>query len=273
MVEDIFLLRTPSEVAWEVAREVDARWTESALRARFTNLEHWVPFASPRIHAELRLIASCNRASLNPSFDTYDPRKPAAIRIGSSHDVGALCALWVTVYNRHFGTRFKVFPAGGSGKADRNWAFVLSPRERPDQDVSELVYNLLENELRRLQDASRTSWGAILRSMTSWICLPRPDVGLVSRREPNRSSTQTYVASHISDSKVTNTPSAAAPLADTDAPVVQKSQSVATSSKYDIIRRRAARELTGYNNYEMSPLALPSQPTETCGVRAGESEV
>ena len=176
MVEDIFLLRTPSEVAWEVAREVDARWTESALRARFSNLGHWVPFASPRIHAELRLIASCNRNSLNPSFDAYDPRKPAAVRIGSSHDVGALCALWVTVYNRHFGTRFKVSPAGGSGKADRNWAFVLSPRERPDQDVSELVYSLLENELRRLQDASRASWGGMLRSLTSWICIPRPDM-------------------------------------------------------------------------------------------------
>lgn len=181
MVEDIFLLRTPSEVAWEVAREVDAHWTESTLRARFTNLEHWVPFASPRIHAELRLIASCNRASLNPSFDTYDPRKPAAVRIGSSHDVCALCALWVSVYNRHFGSRFKVFPAGGSGKVDRNWAFVLSPRERPDQDVSELVYNLLENELRRLQDASRASWGATVRSLTSWICLPRPNVVRVAR--------------------------------------------------------------------------------------------
>jgi hypothetical protein len=166
-VEDIFLLRTPLEVA----RELDARWTESTLRTKLSNLDQWVPFASPRIHAELRLIASCNRAFLDPSFDTYDPRKPAAVRIASSHDVCALCALWVTVYNRNFGTRFKVFPMGGSGKMDRNWAFVLSPRERPDQDVSELVYELLENELERLQDASRASWGAILRSLTSWTCL------------------------------------------------------------------------------------------------------
>ena len=166
-VEDIFLLRTPLEVA----REVDARWTESELRTRLINLDRWVPFSSPRIHAELRLIASCNRAFLNPSFDTYDPRKPAAVRIASSHDVCTLCALWVTVFNHHFGTRFKVFPIGGSGKIDRNWAFVLSPRERPDQDVSELVYNLLENELELLQDVSRTSWGVLLRSLTSWKCL------------------------------------------------------------------------------------------------------
>ena len=170
-MEDIFLLRTPLEVA----REVDARWTESALRARLTNLEQWAPFSSLRIHAELRLIASCNRASLDPSFDAYDPRKPAAIRIGSSHDVCTLCALWIMVYNRHFGTRFKAFPAGGSGKVDRNWAFVLSPRERPDQDVSELVYNLLENELQHLQDASRAPWGVISRSLTSWMCFFRPD--------------------------------------------------------------------------------------------------
>ena len=170
-VEDIFLLRTPLEVA----READARWTESALRSKLTNLDQWVPFASPRIHAELRLIASCNRAVLDPSFDTYDPRKPAAVRIASSHDVCMLCALWITVYNRHFGTRFKMFPMGGSGKIDRNWAFVLSSRERPDQDVSELVYELLENELERLQDASRASWGVILRSLTSWTCLFKPN--------------------------------------------------------------------------------------------------
>lgn len=55
---------------------------------------------------------------------------------------------------------------------------------------------------------------------------------------------------------MTNTPSRAAPLADTDAPVVQKSQSVTTSSKYDIIRRRATRELTGYDNYEVGPWLL-----------------
>ena len=170
-VEDIFLLRTPLEVA----RELDARWTGSALRRNLTNLHQWHPYSSPRIHAELRLIASCNRASLDPSFDTYDPRKPAAVRIASSHDVCTLCALWVTVYNRQFGTRFKVFPLGGSGKFDRNWAFVLSPRERPDQDVSELVYELLDNELEYLQDASRTSLGAILRSLTSWTCLFKPN--------------------------------------------------------------------------------------------------
>ena len=170
-VEDIFLLRTPLEVA----RELDARWTESTLRKKLANLDQWFPFASPRIHAELRLIASCNRGFLDPSFDTYDPRKPAAVRIASSHDVCTLCALWVTVYNRHFGTRFKVFPMGGSGKLDRNWAFVLSPRERPDQDVSELVYELLENELERLQDASGASWGAVLRSLTSWTCLIKPN--------------------------------------------------------------------------------------------------
>jgi hypothetical protein len=170
-VEDIFLLRTPLEVA----RELDARWTESALRTKLANTEQWVPFASPRIHAELRLIASCNRAFLDPSFDAYDPRKPAAVRIASSHDVCTLCALWVTVYNRNFGTRFKVFPMGGSGKMDRNWAFVLSPRERPDQDVSELVYELLENELERLQDAPRASWGVMLRSLPPWTCLFKPN--------------------------------------------------------------------------------------------------
>jgi hypothetical protein len=169
-VEDIFLFRTPLEVA----REVDARWTESTLRTRFTNLSQWVPFSRPRIHAELRLIASCNRALLDPSFDTYDPRKPAAVRIASSHDVCTLCALWVTVYNRHFGTRFKVLPAGGSGKIDQNWAFVLSPRERPDQDVSELVYNLLENELNYLQETSRMTWGVMLRSWRPWACLSGP---------------------------------------------------------------------------------------------------
>lgn len=170
-IEDIFLLRTPLEVA----RELDARWTESALRTKLANLDQWVPFASPRIHAELRLIASCNRAFLDPSFDAYDPRKPAAVRIASSHDVCTLCALWVTVYNRQFGTRFKVSPMGGSGKVDRNWAFVLSPRERPDQDVSELVCDLLENELERLQDAYRPSWGVILRPLTSWTCLFKPN--------------------------------------------------------------------------------------------------
>ena len=170
-MEDIFLLRTPLEVA----RELDARWTESALRTKLANLDQWVPFASPRIHAELRLIASCNRAFLDPSFDAYDPRKPAAVRIASSHDVCTLCALWVTVYNRQFGTRFKVSPMGGSGKVDRNWAFVLSPRERPDQDVSEMVCDLLENELERLQDAYRPSWEVILRPLTSWTCLFKPD--------------------------------------------------------------------------------------------------
>ncbi|KAH9964873.1 hypothetical protein BC827DRAFT_894607 [Russula dissimulans] len=170
-VEDIFLLRTPLEVA----REVDARWTESKLRSRLTNLGQWAAFSSPRIHAELRLIASCNRAFLDPSFDTYDPRKHAVVRIASSHDVSTLCALWVTVYNRHFGTRFRVSPTGGSGKIDRNWAFVLSPRERPDQDVSELVYNLLEDELARLQDTSRRSWRVLLRPLASWACISEPD--------------------------------------------------------------------------------------------------
>ena len=170
-IEDIFLLRSPLEVA----REVDGRWTESALRTKLTNLRQWVPYSSPRIHAELRLIASCNRAFLDPSFDTYDPRKPAAVRIASSHDVCTLCALWVTVYNRHFGTRFKVLPSGGSGKIDRNWAFVRSPRDRPDQDVSELVYNLLENELDHLQDTSRRTWGVLLRSLKPWTCLSEPD--------------------------------------------------------------------------------------------------
>ena len=168
-VEDIFLLRTPLEVV----REVDARWTETAVRARLTNWRQWVPSSTPRIHAELRLIASCNRACLDPSLDAYDPRKPAAVRIASSHDVCTLSALWVAVYNRHFGTRFKVFPAGGSGKIDRNWTFVLSPRERPNQDVSELVYNLLEHELDRLQDTSRRPWEVLLRSMESWTCTSR----------------------------------------------------------------------------------------------------
>jgi hypothetical protein len=58
---------------------------------------------------------------------------------------------------------------------DRNWAFVLSPRERPDQDVSELVYELLENELERLQDAPRASWGVMLRSLPPWTCLFKPN--------------------------------------------------------------------------------------------------
>ena len=70
-VEDIFLLRTPLEVV----REIDARWTETTLRARLTNWRQWVPSSTPRIHAELRLIASCNRTFLNPSLDAYDPRK------------------------------------------------------------------------------------------------------------------------------------------------------------------------------------------------------
>lgn len=170
-VEDIFLLRTPLEVV----REVDARWTETALRARLANWRQWVPFSTPRIHAELRLIASCNRACLDPSLDMYDPRKPAAVRIASSHDVCTLCALWVAVYNRHFGARFKVSPAGGSGKIDRNWAFVLSPRDRPDQDVSELVYDLLEHELDRLQDTSGRPWEVFLRSMESWACVARSE--------------------------------------------------------------------------------------------------
>ena len=34
MVEDIFLLRTLLEVTWEL----DARWTESALHAKLTNM-------------------------------------------------------------------------------------------------------------------------------------------------------------------------------------------------------------------------------------------
>jgi len=170
-VEDIFLLRTPLEVV----REVDARWTESALRARLTNWRQWVPSSTPRIHAELRLIASCNRALLDPSLDAYDPRKPAAVRIASSHDVCTLCALWVAAYNRHFGTRFKVFPAGGSGKIDRNWTFALSPRERPNQDVSELVYDLLEHELDRLQDTSRRPWDVLLRSVGSLACFSGPN--------------------------------------------------------------------------------------------------
>ena len=170
-VEDIFLLRTPLEVV----REVDARWTETALRASLTNWRQWVPSSTPRIHAELRLIASCNGAFLDPSLDAYDPRKPAAVRIASSHDVCTLCALWVAVYNRYFGTRFKVFPAGGSGKIDRNWTFVLSPRERPNQDVSELVYDLIEHELDRLQDTSRRPWEFLLWSMGSWPCFSRHD--------------------------------------------------------------------------------------------------
>ena len=88
-VEDIFLLRT----LLEVTRELDARWTESALRAKLANMGQWVLFASLCIHAELRLIASCNRAFLDLSFDTYNPWKPAAIRIASLHDVCMLCAL------------------------------------------------------------------------------------------------------------------------------------------------------------------------------------
>lgn len=185
-VEDIFLLRTPLEVV----REVDARWTETALRARLANWRQWVPFSTPRIHAELRLIASCNRACLDPSLDAYDPRKPAAVRIASSHDVCTLCALWVAVYNRHFGARFKVSPAGGSGKIDRNWAFVLSPRERPNQDVSELVYDLLEHELDLLQDTSGRPWEVLLRSVESWACVARSEQTRTSRRRPTSSSTQ-----------------------------------------------------------------------------------
>ena len=56
---------------------------------------------------------------------------------------------------------------GGSVKMDQNWAFILSPRERPDQDVSKLVYDLLENELERLQDASQAPWGVLLLSLVS----------------------------------------------------------------------------------------------------------
>ncbi|KAI0298972.1 hypothetical protein B0F90DRAFT_649157 [Multifurca ochricompacta] len=188
-VEDIFLLRTPLEVA----REVDARWTESELRTKLTNLGQWVPFSSPRIHAELRLIVSCNRAFLDPSFDAYDPRKPAAVRIASSHDVCTLCALWVTVYNRHFGTRYKVFPMGGSGKMDQNWAFPLSLRERPDRDVCEFVCSLLENELSLLQDTSRAPWKVLLHSIGPWVCLPVQDESMVSQRGSTTNSTQTYV--------------------------------------------------------------------------------
>ena len=62
---------------------------------------------------------------------------------------------------------FKVFPMGGSVKMDWNWAFVLSLCERPDQDVSELVYDLLKDELERLQDASRAPWEVLLRSLAS----------------------------------------------------------------------------------------------------------
>ncbi|KAF8266087.1 hypothetical protein EI94DRAFT_1733998 [Lactarius quietus] len=186
-VEDIFLLRTPLEVV----REVDARWTETALRARLSNWRQWVPSSTPRIHAELRLIASCNRALLDPSLDAYDPRKLAAVRIASSHDVCTLCALWVAIYNRHYRTRFKVSPAGGSGKIDRNWAFVLSPRERPDQDVSELVYDLLEHQLDRLQDTSRRPWGVLLNS---WACMSRPEQSTISRRRVTSSSTQSSYA-------------------------------------------------------------------------------
>ena len=175
MVEDIFLLHTPLELA----QELDARWTESVLRAKLANVGQWVPFASPRIHAELRLIASCNRAFLDPSFDMYDLWKPAAVWITSSHDIYMLCALWVTVYNCHFGTHFKVSLMGGSVKMDQNWAFVLSPRKRPDQDVSKLVYDLLENELEHLQDASRAPWGVLLRSLTSWTCLFKPNKTLL----------------------------------------------------------------------------------------------
>lgn len=185
-VEDIFLLRTPLEVV----QEVDARWTETALRARLANWRQWVPSSTPRIHAELRLVASCNRASLDPSLDAYDPRKPAVVRIASSHDVCALCALWVAVYNRHFGTRFKVSPAGGSGKIDRNWTFALSPHKRPNQDVSELVYDLLEHELDRLQDTSRRPWEVLLRSMGSWACLLRPHERTASRTRLIPSSTR-----------------------------------------------------------------------------------
>ncbi|KAH9176117.1 hypothetical protein EDB89DRAFT_202973 [Lactarius sanguifluus] len=187
-VEDIFLLRTPLEVV----REIDARWTESTLRAKLTNWRQWLPFSTPRIHAELRLITSCNGAILDPSLDAYDPRKPAAVRIASSHDVCALCALWVAVYNRHFGTRFKVFPAGGSGKIDRNWTFALSPRERPNQDVCELVYDLLDHELDSLQDTPRRPWEVLFRSMRSWACVPKPDESTASRRRSTPSSTHSY---------------------------------------------------------------------------------
>jgi hypothetical protein len=68
-VEDIFLLRLPLEVA----REVDMHWTETALHARLANWCQWVPFSTPCIHTELRFIASCNQAYLDPSLDVYDP--------------------------------------------------------------------------------------------------------------------------------------------------------------------------------------------------------
>ncbi|KAI0245300.1 hypothetical protein BJV78DRAFT_1265224 [Lactifluus subvellereus] len=239
-VEDIFLLRS----LLEVAREVDARWTESALHTKLTDLGQWVPFSSPRIHAELRLIASCNRAFLDPLFDTYNPRKPAAVRIASSHDVCTLCALWV-------------LPSGGSGKIDRNWAFVLSPRERPDQDVSELVYNLLENELGYLQDTSRGTWGVLLRSLKPWTCLSEPDESMAPHRGPTPSSIQTYVSSHALDPKVANMPSPATPLI--DAPNLKGFRTVVASAKYGTVRRSATVRDT-----ETCAAALPSQSTEIC---------
>ncbi|KAH8986593.1 hypothetical protein EDB92DRAFT_1949077 [Lactarius akahatsu] len=156
-VEDIFLLRTPLEVV----REIDARWTESTLRAKLTNWRRWVPSSTPRIHAELRLITSCNRAILDPSLDAYDPRKPAA----NPH----------RQLSRRLHALRAVFPAGGSGKIDRNWTFALSPRERPNQDVCELVYDLLEHELDSLQDTPRRPWEVLLRSMGSWACVSKPD--------------------------------------------------------------------------------------------------
>ena len=64
---------------------------------------------------------------------------------------------------------------GGSGKIDRNWAFVLSLCKRPDQDVSELVYDLLKDELKCLQDTFQAPWEIILQSLTSWPCLFKPN--------------------------------------------------------------------------------------------------
>ena len=124
------------------------------LHVKLINMGQWVPFASPHIHTKLCLIASCNRVFLDSSFDMYDLWKPTAVQIASLHDVCTLCALWVTAYNHHFGTCFKVSPMGRSVKMDWNWAFILSPHERPDQDVSELMYDLLEDEIEHLQDAS-----------------------------------------------------------------------------------------------------------------------
>ncbi|KAI0270692.1 hypothetical protein BC834DRAFT_967425 [Gloeopeniophorella convolvens] len=234
-VEDLFLMRTPLEVA----RELDARWTESELRARRAKLDQWAPFSNPRIHAELRLIAFTKKDRLDPSFDTYDPRKPAAVRIGSSHDICTLCALWVSVHNRHFGTRFKVFPMGGSGKMDRNWAYVVSPRERPDQDVSELVYTLLEQELEDLRYPPHTSWRPLLKSLWPWMCLAHPDESVDERRGLTSSSTHTQVATHIniSEAKVADSVPPSSPLSVVGTWNVDTSRKVVASAKYDAIRQ------------------------------------